>query len=245
MISRPLSANIYVPALPLLSEKFNVPTESINLTITLYLVFQALSPAWWGSLADAMGRRSSQCPHTPDLGSEISPPFFAQANLPYHLNTLCSRLRVPRRHSNVGLLAPSRPPDGAGYWWRVRHCSGLRRRRRHRRQKRAGLLHGYVVVFSVPLDLTLNISFKATTAWARCLDQHSAPQLVVCSPKVLAGGPCVPSISTELAYLAYLADFGLPRACQFLVPRHCDHALSGPSRLVSTFRLEQSFLYVS
>lgn len=55
--SRPISSNIYVPAIPTLSSAFNVSPEKINLTVTVYLIFQGLTPAFWGAAADAYGRR--------------------------------------------------------------------------------------------------------------------------------------------------------------------------------------------
>ncbi|RSH94560.1 hypothetical protein EHS25_004364 [Saitozyma podzolica] len=56
-IFSPISSNIYVPAIPTLAEAFEVSEEKINLTITVYLIFQALTPALWGSAADCFGRR--------------------------------------------------------------------------------------------------------------------------------------------------------------------------------------------
>ncbi|KAF8247689.1 MFS general substrate transporter [Wilcoxina mikolae CBS 423.85] len=53
----PLSANIYFPALSSLSNQLHVSTELINLTITSYMVFQALAPTIFGELADSLGRR--------------------------------------------------------------------------------------------------------------------------------------------------------------------------------------------
>ncbi|WWD16590.1 hypothetical protein CI109_101018 [Kwoniella shandongensis] len=56
-IFSPISTNIYVPAIPTLAAAFKVSTEKINLSVTLYLVFQALTPSIWGSAGDAFGRR--------------------------------------------------------------------------------------------------------------------------------------------------------------------------------------------
>lgn len=53
----PLTATIYFPLLPLLRAHFNTSTQAINLTITLYIIFQALSPAIFGPLSDSLGRR--------------------------------------------------------------------------------------------------------------------------------------------------------------------------------------------
>ncbi|KAG0185328.1 hypothetical protein DFQ28_009542 [Apophysomyces sp. BC1034] len=52
-----LSANIYFPALTVIQKDLNTTTEMVNLTVTTYMIFQGLSPAFWGSLADVWGRR--------------------------------------------------------------------------------------------------------------------------------------------------------------------------------------------
>ncbi|KAL3482476.1 major facilitator superfamily domain-containing protein [Aspergillus californicus] len=39
------------------SHQYHVSTQLINLTITLYVVFQAISPAFWGPMSDSLGRR--------------------------------------------------------------------------------------------------------------------------------------------------------------------------------------------
>ncbi|KAJ7578603.1 MFS general substrate transporter [Mycena floridula] len=53
----PLTANIYFPAIPTLVVEFKKSTELINLTVTMYMIFQALSPMVFGSMADTKGRR--------------------------------------------------------------------------------------------------------------------------------------------------------------------------------------------
>ncbi|KAJ6594680.1 MFS general substrate transporter [Mycena capillaripes] len=53
----PLTSNIYFPVIPTLSEDFHQSIELINLTVTMYIVFQGLSPMFWGTLADSWGRR--------------------------------------------------------------------------------------------------------------------------------------------------------------------------------------------
>ncbi|KAI9479607.1 major facilitator superfamily domain-containing protein [Zychaea mexicana] len=53
----PFSGTIYFPALTLISEEFDITTSLVNLTVTVYMIFQALSPSFWGSLADLWGRR--------------------------------------------------------------------------------------------------------------------------------------------------------------------------------------------
>ncbi|EIW66819.1 hypothetical protein TREMEDRAFT_13664, partial [Tremella mesenterica DSM 1558] len=53
----PISTNIYVPAIPTLVEEFQVSSEKISLTVTIFLIFQAVTPAFWGTAADSFGRR--------------------------------------------------------------------------------------------------------------------------------------------------------------------------------------------
>jgi len=56
-ITSPLTATTYFPLLPLLRTHFHTSAQAINLTITLYIIFQALSPAIFGPLSDSLGRR--------------------------------------------------------------------------------------------------------------------------------------------------------------------------------------------
>ncbi|PPQ63778.1 hypothetical protein CVT24_004320 [Panaeolus cyanescens] len=53
----PLTANIYFPAIPTLSQAFHKPTELINLTVTMYMILQGVAPMVWGPLSDNVGRR--------------------------------------------------------------------------------------------------------------------------------------------------------------------------------------------
>ncbi|KAI8877166.1 MFS general substrate transporter [Backusella circina FSU 941] len=53
----PLTANIYLPALNQIQEDLGISTEEVNLTVTVYMIFQAISPTFWGSLSDTYGRR--------------------------------------------------------------------------------------------------------------------------------------------------------------------------------------------
>lgn len=53
----PLSANIYFPALNVLSQDFHVSSGIINLTLTSYMIFQGLAPTVFGDLSDMAGRR--------------------------------------------------------------------------------------------------------------------------------------------------------------------------------------------
>ena len=56
-ITSPLTATIYFPLLPLLRTQFNTSAQGINLTLTIYIVFQAISPVLFGPLSDTYGRR--------------------------------------------------------------------------------------------------------------------------------------------------------------------------------------------
>ncbi|KAJ3934780.1 MAG: MFS general substrate transporter [Lentinula lateritia] len=53
----PFTANVYFPAIPTLTSVFHKSTELINLTVTMYMVLQGLSPMFFGSFADFHGRR--------------------------------------------------------------------------------------------------------------------------------------------------------------------------------------------
>ncbi|KAF2748918.1 MFS general substrate transporter [Sporormia fimetaria CBS 119925] len=57
MILSTLSATIYFPLIPMLSTYFGVSTQAINLTVTVYAIFQALTPGCFASIADLYGRR--------------------------------------------------------------------------------------------------------------------------------------------------------------------------------------------
>ncbi|KAK4160425.1 major facilitator superfamily domain-containing protein [Cladorrhinum sp. PSN259] len=51
------AGNIYFPALPTIARDLDVSAELVNLTVTTYLIFQALAPSLWGPVSDAKGRR--------------------------------------------------------------------------------------------------------------------------------------------------------------------------------------------
>ncbi|KAJ6785449.1 hypothetical protein PWT90_07111 [Aphanocladium album] len=52
-----VSAQIYLPAMSPMARDFGVSDDSITLTVTTYMVFQALAPTFITSLADSGGRR--------------------------------------------------------------------------------------------------------------------------------------------------------------------------------------------
>ena len=56
-ITSPLTATIYFPLLPLLRAHFHTSAEAVNLTVTIYIIFQALSPLFFATLSDTFGRR--------------------------------------------------------------------------------------------------------------------------------------------------------------------------------------------
>ncbi|CAE6342309.1 unnamed protein product [Rhizoctonia solani] len=53
----PLASSVYFPAIPTMAIAFGKSIELINLTVTMYMVFQGISPMLWGGLADRFGRR--------------------------------------------------------------------------------------------------------------------------------------------------------------------------------------------
>lgn len=53
----PLAAMVYMPAIPVIATDFHKSVELINLTVTVYMVFQGVSPVFLGTLADYVGRR--------------------------------------------------------------------------------------------------------------------------------------------------------------------------------------------
>lgn len=53
----PLSSNIYFPAIDTISSDLHVSTSLVALTITVYMVVQAISPSIWGPISDTSGRR--------------------------------------------------------------------------------------------------------------------------------------------------------------------------------------------
>ena len=56
-ITSPLTATIYFPLLPLLRSHYDTSSQAVNLTITIYIIFQALSPLFFATISDTVGRR--------------------------------------------------------------------------------------------------------------------------------------------------------------------------------------------
>ncbi|KAF2182732.1 putative MFS transporter [Zopfia rhizophila CBS 207.26] len=53
----PISSTIYYPALGSLASELHVSNSLINLTVTSFMIFQGLAPAFTGAFSDAEGRR--------------------------------------------------------------------------------------------------------------------------------------------------------------------------------------------
>ena len=53
----PLSTDLYLPALPSMSEIFGVPTALTNLTLVAFFFFYAVGTLFWGPMSDKYGRR--------------------------------------------------------------------------------------------------------------------------------------------------------------------------------------------
>lgn len=53
----PLTAQIYLPALPTVADDFHVTASKATLTVTTYMIFQGITPMFLGGLADSAGRR--------------------------------------------------------------------------------------------------------------------------------------------------------------------------------------------
>lgn len=56
-IFAPLSMQIYLPSLTTLVDDFGVNRTKINLTVSVYMIFMAISPMIMGGIADVIGRR--------------------------------------------------------------------------------------------------------------------------------------------------------------------------------------------
>lgn len=85
MLASPLTATIYLPLLPALAQHFDISIQAINLTITIYIVFQAISPLLFATASDSLGRR----------------PIYL---VTYALYTLASLGLALNEHSYAGLL---------------------------------------------------------------------------------------------------------------------------------------------
>ena len=53
----PLSTDLYLPALPGMSEHFGAPADQINLTLVVFFIFYSFGTLAWGPLSDCFGRK--------------------------------------------------------------------------------------------------------------------------------------------------------------------------------------------
>jgi len=53
----PFAINIYMPAVPDISEHLSISSAEALLSVTMYMIFQGLSPSIWAPLSDTYGRR--------------------------------------------------------------------------------------------------------------------------------------------------------------------------------------------
>ncbi|KAJ5902645.1 hypothetical protein N7495_003173 [Penicillium taxi] len=93
----PLSSSIYLPALDSLAQDMNVSIPLINLTITMYLIFQGLAPSFIGSFSDAYGRRPAYV---------ISFVIYLGANIGLALQNNYAALMVLRCLQSSGSSSP-------------------------------------------------------------------------------------------------------------------------------------------
>lgn len=53
----PFGSNIYMPALPQITEKLHITQGQTLLSVTMYMIFQGVAPSFWAPLSDTFGRR--------------------------------------------------------------------------------------------------------------------------------------------------------------------------------------------
>ena len=53
----PLAGGIYLPALPVLEDDFNVDATAINATVSVFMALCAFAPLVWSAFADWKGRK--------------------------------------------------------------------------------------------------------------------------------------------------------------------------------------------
>ena len=53
----PLSIDMYLPALPMIAQGFNVPAGSAQMTLSTYILGFAIGQIFYGPMADSLGRK--------------------------------------------------------------------------------------------------------------------------------------------------------------------------------------------
>lgn len=53
----PLSTDLYLPALPVMTTYFHIPRSEVNITLILFFIFYGLGTLLWGPLSDKYGRK--------------------------------------------------------------------------------------------------------------------------------------------------------------------------------------------
>lgn len=53
----PLSIDMYLPALPMIAQQFNVPAGSVQMTLSTYILGFAIGQLFYGPMADSLGRK--------------------------------------------------------------------------------------------------------------------------------------------------------------------------------------------
>lgn len=65
----PLSIDMYLPALPVISAQFGVPAGSAQMTLSTYILGFALGQLFYGPMADSLGRKPVYSGRNADLCS--------------------------------------------------------------------------------------------------------------------------------------------------------------------------------
>lgn len=126
----PLSANIYFPVIPTISRDLGVTVEQVNISVTVYMILQGVSPSFFGAICDVLGRRPVyistfiMCVFSHVKSSRLS---VADPRLGCPLK-LPRSLRRSRQHARVLAAAPPSLHTSRRVCLRHSHRLGLDRR---------------------------------------------------------------------------------------------------------------------
>jgi MFS family permease len=123
MMFSPLSANIYLPSLPLLQRDVHTNPQLINLTVTAYVILQGIAPAFFGELSDKVGRH---------LVYVISFGIYVAANTGLAIQNRYAALFLFRKLQSLG--APTAVPISYGVVADIYSC---------RQRQGSGACHGW------------------------------------------------------------------------------------------------------